>query len=205
MTVLMFWIGASGFIAAATCQALVDRGFTVVGTVRTKSKGEYLEKLFGPKFTHAIVADIESVRYQHILHFTFEQPAHVSFQLEAFDHVVKDGYFDGIIHMASPVILGSADPPAVIGPAVTGTKNILSAALKYGYVDILPSVTYSPYLVNADLPWKGSWSPPRSRPSLYPSIHLAPSPRKTGIRIALATWRAKERMLMFTSIELAKL
>lgn len=57
--------GASGFIAVHTIQSILDKGFHVVGTVRSASKGHYLEKLFGDKypgkFSFAIVEDIQKV------------------------------------------------------------------------------------------------------------------------------------------------
>ncbi|CAE6496853.1 unnamed protein product [Rhizoctonia solani] len=38
--------GASGFIAVWVCKALLDAGYTVRGTVRSKPKGEYLDGAF---------------------------------------------------------------------------------------------------------------------------------------------------------------
>lgn len=53
--------GSNGFVAAATCSLLVERGYNVVGTVRSTSKGEYLKSLLGDKFSYVIVEDIEPV------------------------------------------------------------------------------------------------------------------------------------------------
>lgn len=132
--------GASGFIAVATLKALVNRGFNVVGTVRSNSKGEYLEKLLGPLFTYAIVEDIESVcQFSN----TLEVTQLIDQQPDAFDKVVKSGEFAGVVHMASPVTVQSSSPPDVIGPAVAGTKNILSAVLAYGSVLVTRSFLMS--------------------------------------------------------------
>ena len=56
--------GASGFIAAWVVSRLLDEGYSVRGTVRSISKGEYLSKLFqsyGNKFEYVIVEDVERV------------------------------------------------------------------------------------------------------------------------------------------------
>lgn len=57
--------GASGFIAVHTVEAFLDKGYPVVGTVRSKEKGEYLKDLFKGKkapFDYVIVEDIAQVR-----------------------------------------------------------------------------------------------------------------------------------------------
>lgn len=52
--------GASGFVAAHTVQQLIQRGYNVVGTVRSVEKGEYVKKLSGnsDKFSYEIVKDL---------------------------------------------------------------------------------------------------------------------------------------------------
>jgi nucleoside-diphosphate-sugar epimerase len=57
--------GASGFIAIWVVKSLLEAGFSVVGTVRSENKGEYLKKTFekyGGKFEYVIVEDIEKVK-----------------------------------------------------------------------------------------------------------------------------------------------
>jgi len=102
--------GANGFIAAATVKILVERGYNVIGVVRTSTKGEWLAKKFGSAFTYVVVPDIEKP--------------------DAYDSAVELGP-DAILHMASPVTLLRAEPQSVIGPAVNGTVNILSSLLKF--------------------------------------------------------------------------
>lgn len=51
--------GASGFLAASIIQALVDKNYSVVGTVRKASKGDYLKQKFG--IDYVIVEDMEAV------------------------------------------------------------------------------------------------------------------------------------------------
>ena len=56
--------GANGYVAAWVVQALLEEGYSVIGTVRSASKGEHLKKLFSPfgnKFEVAVVKDITTV------------------------------------------------------------------------------------------------------------------------------------------------
>lgn len=103
--------GASGFIATQLCHDLVERGYTVVGTVRSPEKGDYLVKLLGcDKFSYVIVADNEAAG--------------------AFDEAVK-GDFDAVAHTSSPFHGNADDPQEIIGPAVKGTVSVLEAVQKY--------------------------------------------------------------------------
>jgi len=71
----------NGFMAAATVKILVERGFNVIGAVRTASKGEWLANKFGSAFTHTTVPDIVKP--------------------DAYDGAVRLGP-EAILHMASP-------------------------------------------------------------------------------------------------------
>lgn len=57
--------GASGFLAAHVVKAFLSRGYTVLGTVRSPSKGDYLKRLYEPefpgKFDYVVVKDIAEV------------------------------------------------------------------------------------------------------------------------------------------------
>lgn len=56
--------GANGFIAVWVVQDLLERGYSVRGTVRTESKAAHIKKLFekfGDKFEVVIVPDITKV------------------------------------------------------------------------------------------------------------------------------------------------
>ncbi|KAK4701200.1 hypothetical protein P7C70_g5036, partial [Phenoliferia sp. Uapishka_3] len=127
--------GASGFLAVHVATELLQRGYSVRGTVRSKDKGEYLDKLFassGDKWSWVIVEDVETDG--------------------AFDEAVKG--VDGIAHTgqsarralqgrwilrlivtsvtisASPFHFNVTDPyKDLINPAVNGTNNILKSAL----------------------------------------------------------------------------
>jgi nucleoside-diphosphate-sugar epimerase len=94
--------------------ALLEQGFTVVGTVRSNSKGQYLKKHFlkyGDKFSYTIVEDVGKEG--------------------AFDDAVKD--VDAVEHTASPFYTDAKDPDELIKPAVDGTLNILRSVAKNGH------------------------------------------------------------------------
>ncbi|PPQ73052.1 hypothetical protein CVT24_001630 [Panaeolus cyanescens] len=105
--------GANGFVAMWVIQALLDEGFSVRGTVRSKEKGEWMGKKFeefGEKFEWVVVGDITKDG--------------------AFDEAVKGVV--GVQHMASPLITDGDDPDLFIQPAVHGTLGILKSAQKAG-------------------------------------------------------------------------
>lgn len=57
--------GANGFVAVWVVRALLEEGYSVVGTVRSASKGEYLKRKFssfGDKFEVKVVENITAVR-----------------------------------------------------------------------------------------------------------------------------------------------
>ena len=57
--------GASGYIAGVTVKTLLDRGFSVRGTVRSESKGTVLRQAlqdYGDRFEIVIVEDMAQVR-----------------------------------------------------------------------------------------------------------------------------------------------
>ncbi|TFL00657.1 D-lactaldehyde dehydrogenase [Pterulicium gracile] len=105
--------GANGFLAVWVVKSFLDKGYTVVGTVRSEAKGTHLKKIFkehGDRFQLAIVKDITADG--------------------AFDELVKD--VDAIAHTASPFHMEGEDPQVWIHPAVNGTISVLKSALKNG-------------------------------------------------------------------------
>jgi len=107
--------GASGYVATWYTKALLDKGFNVVGTVRSDAKGKYLvdlyEKEYPGRFSYAIVTDIV--------------------EEGVFDDVIKLG-FDGVAHAASPGSLDVADADLVVKPAINGTISILESIKRFG-------------------------------------------------------------------------
>ncbi|KAG8702659.1 methylglyoxal reductase (NADPH-dependent) gre2 [Ceratobasidium sp. 395] len=101
--------GASGFIAIWVCKAFLEAGYTVRGTVRSASKGNYLVDLLkSDKFSYVIVEDIAKDG--------------------AFDEAVKG--VDAVAHTASPFHFEADDPQELIEPAVKGTVGILKSIEK---------------------------------------------------------------------------
>jgi len=105
--------GANGFIPVWVIQKLLEKGYSVRGTVRSASKGTYLEdyfKSYGSKLELVVVPDIVKDG--------------------AFDESVKD--VDAILHLASPFTDKVDDPKDFIEPAIHGTVGVLDSALKFG-------------------------------------------------------------------------
>ncbi|KAJ6595873.1 D-lactaldehyde dehydrogenase [Mycena vulgaris] len=106
--------GANGFIAVWVLQTLLEKGYSVRGTVRSASKAAHLDGLFKGKYPGkwewVVVADITKEG--------------------AFDEAVKS--VDGILHMASPFSYEITSPEEAIQPAVGGTVGILKSATKTG-------------------------------------------------------------------------
>jgi len=101
--------GASGFVAAHVLVAFLEAGFHVRGAVRSQSTADKVRKThgkYGDALSFAIVPDMGA-------------PG-------AFDEAVKG--VDGVIHTASPFILGATDfEKELYEPAVNGTLSVLRA------------------------------------------------------------------------------
>jgi nucleoside-diphosphate-sugar epimerase len=103
--------GASGFIASWLVKLLLERGYTVRGTVRNPEKAKHLLQL--PSAS------------DHLKLFAADllKPG-------CFDEIVQG--CDGVFHTASPFFYKNvADPQAqFIDPAVKGTVNVLASCAK---------------------------------------------------------------------------
>lgn len=103
--------GASGFIAQHIVKLLIEKGYSVIGTVRLAAKGEKLkqnlENVKANKFQYSIVPDIASPN--------------------AFDHVFAEfPEISVVLHTASPFFYDTTDPEKdLVIPAIKGTENIL--------------------------------------------------------------------------------
>ncbi|KAF8601899.1 NAD(P)-binding protein [Ceratobasidium sp. AG-I] len=107
--------GANGYFATYAVKDLLERGYTVVGTVRSEKKGEELAKLYTEypgRFSYAVVPDIVKAG--------------------AFDQVIKEGNFDGVAHAASPVVIPNATADDYFRPAIDGTTGILESIKSHG-------------------------------------------------------------------------
>ncbi|KAK1388861.1 Epimerase domain-containing protein [Heracleum sosnowskyi] len=98
--------GAGGFVASWLVKLLLERGYTVRGTVRKPDdpKNDHLRELEGAK-ERLILCKADLLDYKSLR--------------EAINGC------DGVFHTASPV---TDDPEQMIEPAVMGTKNVIAAA-----------------------------------------------------------------------------
>ncbi|KAF9482945.1 D-lactaldehyde dehydrogenase [Pholiota conissans] len=107
--------GANGYIAMWIVRTLLERGYSVRGTVRNEVKAEFMKAYFsglgfGDNFETVVVDDIEKEG--------------------AFDEAVKG--VDAIEHTASPFHPRAKTADEFIQPAVRGTLGMLASALKNG-------------------------------------------------------------------------
>ena len=109
MAATAFVSGATGFIAQHIVKQLLEKGYNVVGSVRSESKGEKLRKNFGANFSYEIVEDLETVG--------------------AFDRALKKHpEVTVFLHTASPITFQAEDNEKdIILPAINGTVNVLKA------------------------------------------------------------------------------
>ncbi|MCJ1357744.1 MAG: methylglyoxal reductase (NADPH-dependent) gre2 [Icmadophila ericetorum] len=105
--------GGSGFIAAHVLEVLLQRGHSVVTTVRSQDKAQKIKEAHSKygkdKLDFAIVEDIA--------------------QPNAFDEaVISDPPFEAVIHTASPFHFNITDVKKdLLDPAIIGTTGILKA------------------------------------------------------------------------------
>ncbi|KZW02237.1 NAD(P)-binding protein [Exidia glandulosa HHB12029] len=108
-------LGASGFVAIHVAKTFLERGYHVLGSVRSASKGTYLQNLFDHNFPG---------RFRYISVPDICAPT-------AWDEAVKGVH--GIAHVASPCHHEDAvDADEFIRPAVDGTLNLLKSAAQFG-------------------------------------------------------------------------
>ena len=110
----VFITGASGFIAQHVVKLLLESGYEVIGTVRSKEKADKLASLINHhNFQYVIVPNIATA--------------------DAFDESVKQhSDVEYILHTASPFTYTTTNPEQdLIIPAIQGTRNIFNAANKY--------------------------------------------------------------------------
>jgi nucleoside-diphosphate-sugar epimerase len=108
---LVLLTGATGFVGAHVFAALLP-SYRIKATIRSASKGDYLSHKYPSQksdITFTIIPDLQA-------------PG-------ALDSAVQD--VDYIIHLASPYFTATNDPiRELVEPAVNGTKNVITSALK---------------------------------------------------------------------------
>lgn len=104
--------GANGFVAIHIISYLLERGHSVVGTVRSHKKGRHvLEKFKGQAFEIVIVEELQA---KH-----------------AFDKIFQeDRAITAVIHTASPLVAKKDPLNQILIPAIEGTKNLMTSIQK---------------------------------------------------------------------------
>lgn len=114
MSTVVYVSGATGFIAQHIIKLLISKNYQVIGSVRSKDKGEGLKNVFGQNFNYEIVGDIGKEG-------AFDESLQKNPQISVF------------LHTASPFHFNVTNPEKeLLLPAVEGTKNALTAIYKYG-------------------------------------------------------------------------
>lgn len=128
---LVYVSGATGFIAQHVIKVLISKNYQVIGSVRSKDKGEGLKESFGSNFNYELVEDIG-------VEGAFDESLQKNPDISVF------------LHTASPFHFNVTNPEKeLLHPAVEGTKNALQAILKYGK-NIKRVVVTSSYAAVAD-------------------------------------------------------
>lgn len=114
MSTSVFVSGATGFIAQHVIKQLIEKNYKVVGSVRSKEKGDQLVSKFGDSFQYEIVSDIG--------------------KSGAFDEALKKHQDVTVfLHTASPFHFNTDNVEKdLYQPAEEGTNNALKAIEKYG-------------------------------------------------------------------------
>ncbi|KFA49238.1 hypothetical protein S40293_09280 [Stachybotrys chartarum IBT 40293] len=103
--------GGSGFIAAHLVDQLLNKGHTVVTTVRSEDKARKIRSAYKDLADRVEVAIVPDIAQEH-----------------AFDEVVKTPGLEVVMHTASPFHFNWTDPKKeLVDPALVGTTSILKA------------------------------------------------------------------------------
>lgn len=148
--------GASGFIAGHVVKQLLEKGYSVRGTVRDASNAEKTRHLTAlPGAAERLVLFSASLQ-----------------DTQCWDAPVEGCW--GVVHVASPLPSGeSADPEAeIVKPAVEGAVNVLGACARAGVqrVVLTSSMSAVAPVPAPDVKSEEHWSDPegqRSRGSYY--------------------------------------
>lgn len=110
----IFVTGANGFIAQHTVVQLLNKGYKVIGSVRSASKGQVLKDLLkNDKFSFVVIPNMGEVG--------------------SFDSVLQENQdVTGILHIASPFKFNVESPEKdILIPAIEGVKTLYDSIVKY--------------------------------------------------------------------------
>lgn len=118
--------GASGYIAQHTIRILLEKGYKVIGTVRTQEKADSVAQLFNSdNLVLELVPELAKI--------------------DAFDHVFEkyNTQIKHVIHTASPVRYNMTDfENEMLLPAINGTRSVLESIKKFS-ADSVETVVYT--------------------------------------------------------------
>ncbi|KAH0836059.1 putative NADPH-dependent methylglyoxal reductase GRP2 [Fonsecaea pedrosoi] len=134
--------GGSGFIAAHVLDHLIQRGYSVVTTVRSPAKADQIRAAYPTvgtdRLDFAIVEDIA--------------------QENAFDAALTSSTppFEAVIHTASPFHFNVTDVQRdLLDPAIKGTTGLLKSIVKHA--PTVKQVVITSSFASIVNPFKGSW------------------------------------------------
>ncbi|GMK54055.1 hypothetical protein CspeluHIS016_0106410 [Cutaneotrichosporon spelunceum] len=129
---LILVTGASGYIASWITLYLLEQGFSVRGTTRTATKGQWMKGMYAARgfdgFEYTVVSDLENE--------------------DAFGDAARG--VDAIIHTASPFHWNVTTPDDFIKPAVAGTLSALRAASAAQVRRVVITSSYASILENKE-------------------------------------------------------
>lgn len=109
----VFVTGANGYIAKHIIVQLLNKNYQVIGTVRTKEKGDFITKQFNnDNFKYLIVPDY--------------------LDAHAFDLIKDYPEISTVIHTAALVNFNADRTSDIIDSAINSTKNILDSIKNFG-------------------------------------------------------------------------
>ncbi|GBG30682.1 3 beta-hydroxysteroid dehydrogenase type 4 [Hondaea fermentalgiana] len=139
--------GATGFLGSWVVKEALDAGFTVHGTTRSETSGEFLRKLDGAEDRLKLFAGCDLMKEG------------------SFDEAIKG--CSVVIHTASPFFMNFDDSgrEKLVEPALQGTKTVLEACVAAGVQKVvLTSSTAAVYMLYGAKPadshfTEDDWSP----------------------------------------------
>lgn len=123
----VFVTGATGYIAQHIIKQLLSKGYSVIGSVRSQSKGEQLKELITAHHQDTT----GDAKFDYVIVESLIEPG-------AFDSILQNHKEVGVfIHSASPIPFATDNVEKdILQPAIDGTKNVLTSIKKYGNENI---------------------------------------------------------------------
>lgn len=159
--------GGSGFIASHCIDALLQRGHSVVFTVRSAEKGQKVlanhPGTAPSKLSYVIIKDIA--------------------EETAFDEALQSiPLLDAVLHTASPFHLNISDPKELLTPAIVGTIGVLKA---------LKRLTPSVKRVVVTSSFAAMYNPAK-HPDMYDETSWNPITQKEAVQNSANAYRASK-------------